>query len=190
MKITREFFQMPLHTAFWRPGNPHKVLPLDARGYGRLVGDTVRSAHALHARLAAECWAPFTVLPLPLPDLNIVCLAVAHPSLATLEATNAFVERVYGAMRAGDASSSRRPDYFVTKTVLQLPEYGHAADALVERLGFTRADYERAGGLAVLRCTVMDPFLATHAGRTDFIAGFAMALRGVLEAELVAGDAR
>ena len=150
----------------------------------------MRSAHALHARLATECWGPFTVLPLPAPDLNIVCLAVGHASLATLEETNAFVERVYGAMRAGDDAASRQRDYFVTKTVLQVAEYGHAADGIVAQLGFTREDYERVGGLAVLRCTVMDPFLATHAGRTDFIAGFARALRGVLEAELVARDPR
>jgi len=72
-------------------------------------------------------------------------------------------------------------DYFVTKTVLQPAEYGHAADALVARLGFTRADYERAGGLAVLRCTVMDPFMVTRPGRTDFVQGFADALGQVME---------
>jgi glutamate/tyrosine decarboxylase-like PLP-dependent enzyme len=162
----------------------HKVLPLDARGYGQLIGDTVRSATALHACLAAEEWAPFTVRMLPAPDLNIVCLAVTHPSLATLEAVNAFVGRAHHAMSATAGAAARPRDYFVTKTVLRAAEYGHAADALVAQLGFTRADYERAGGLAVLRCTVMDPFLVTRPGRTDFVRGFAAALRCVLHAEL------
>ena len=31
---------------------------------------------------------------------------------------------------------------------------------------------------------MMDPFMASHAGRSDCIAGFARALRGVLEAEM------
>ncbi len=165
----------------------HKVLPLDARGYGQLIGDTVRSALALHACLSSHDWAPFTVEMRPAPDLNIVCLAVAHPALPTLEAVNAFVARVHDAMsatgnRGGGAAHPR--DYFVTKTVLQPAEYGHAADALVARLGFTRADYERAGGLAVLRCTVMDPFMVTRPGRTDFVQGFADALRRVMESVL------
>lgn len=162
----------------------HKVLPLDARGYGRLIGDTVRSALALHDCLATTAWAPFTVEMLPAPDLNIVCLAVTHPALATLEAVNAFVGRVYHTMSATSDAASRPRDYFVTKTVLQAAEYGHAADPLVARLGFTRADYERAGGLAVLRCTVMDPFMVTRPGRTDFVHGFAAALRRVLEMQL------
>ncbi|MGZ8456407.1 MAG: pyridoxal phosphate-dependent decarboxylase family protein [Gemmatirosa sp.] len=164
----------------------HKVLPLDARGYGRLVGDTVRSAMALHDHLSAEDWGPFTVRMLPAPDLNIVCFAIAHAALTTLEAVNAFVGRVYHALSATADGAARPRDYFVTKTTLQVAEYGHAADALVTRLGFTRADYERAGGLAVLRCTVMDPFMVTRPGRTDFVGGFAAVLRDVLHAELAA----
>ncbi|HET6230855.1 MAG TPA: hypothetical protein VFE05_12350, partial [Longimicrobiaceae bacterium] len=119
-----------------------------------------------------------------LPDLNIVCFAVGHPSLATLEETNAFVDRIYGAMSVGDGRSARQLDYFVTKTVLRSHEYGTAADPLVEALGFTHGDYLRAGGLAVIRCTVMDPFLASARGKVDFIEGFAKTLRETFEAQL------
>lgn len=162
----------------------HKVLPLDATGYGRLIGETARGARMLHRRLGAGDWAPFTMVPLPLPELNIVCFAIGHPSLATLEATNDFCGRVYGAMSVNAEHAARQLDYFVTKTVLRAAEYGRAAAATVEALGFTHDDYLRAGGVAVIRCTVMDPFLASRRGNTDFIGGFVRTLRTVLEAEL------
>lgn len=162
----------------------HKVLPLDSRGYGRLIGETARGALTLHRRLSAGDWSPFRVVPLPAPDLNLVCFAVGHPSLRTLEETNAFVARVYGAMSVSDARSARMLDYFVTKTELRQPEYGDAAVPLVEALGFTRDDYHRAGALAVIRCTVMDPYLAGARCGVDYIGGFARTLRAVLEAEL------
>jgi glutamate/tyrosine decarboxylase-like PLP-dependent enzyme len=162
----------------------HKVLPLDARGYGRLIGETARGALILHRRLTAGEWGSFRVVPLPAPDLNLVCFALGHPSLGTLEATNAFVDRVYRAMSVNDAHRARSLEYFVTRTELRQPEYGEAAVPLVEALGFGREDYLRAGGLAVIRCTVMDPFLARAGGRVDFVEGFASTLLQVLEAEL------
>ncbi|HYW07479.1 MAG TPA: pyridoxal-dependent decarboxylase [Longimicrobium sp.] len=162
----------------------HKVLPLDGTGYGRLIGETARGALLLHRRLASGDWAPFTLVPLPLPDLNIVCFAIGHPSLTTLEETNAFAGRVYAAMSVTGDRSARQLDYFVTKTELRSREYGHAADPILDALGFTHDDYLRAGGVGVIRCTVMDPFLAARRGKMDFIGGFAKTLRSVLEASL------
>jgi glutamate/tyrosine decarboxylase-like PLP-dependent enzyme len=159
----------------------HKVLPLDSRGYGKLIGETARGALTLHRRLTVGDWGEFTVVPLPAPDLNIVCFAVGHPELASLEETNAFVDRVYRAMSVGDARSARMLDYFVTKTELRPGEYGDAALPTVEALGFTRDDYRRAGGVGVIRCTVMDPFLVARRGKVDYIGGFAAFLREVFE---------
>jgi glutamate/tyrosine decarboxylase-like PLP-dependent enzyme len=162
----------------------HKVLPLDSSGYGRLIGETARGALLLHRRIGSGDWDPFTLVPLPLPDLNIVCFAIGHPSLATLEETNDFAGRVYGAMSVTGDRTARQLDYFVTKTVLRAREYGHAADPILNALGFTYEDYERAGGVSVIRCTVMDPFLGSRRGRMDFIGGFAKTLRSVLESVL------
>lgn len=165
----------------------HKVLPLDAEGHGRLVHATVRGARALHRRLQKGEWAPFKVLPLPDPDVNIVCFAVAPPKAQSLEEINRFADKVYEAMSAkgGGESGSRLArdlDYFVTKTVLRAKEYGHAADPIVEGLGFEHRDYIAADGLGVIRCTVMDPFLGSRRGkRGDFIEGFAQALRRTME---------
>ncbi len=162
----------------------HKVLPLDSRGYGRLIGATCRGALLLHRRLSAGDWGSFRLVPLPRPEMNIVCFAVGHPSLGTLEETNAFCDRIYRAMSAGEQRSARQLDYFVTKTVLRAGEYGHASDPIVQALGFGHEDYLRADGVGVIRCTVMDPFLAERRGPTDYIAGFARTLRETMEGVL------
>lgn len=161
----------------------HKVLPLDASGYGRLVGETARGAMALHRRIASGEWAPFKPVLLPPSDLNIVCFTMGHPALKTLEETNAFVDRIYRALSVGP-DTMKRPDYYVTKTVLRPGEYGRAALPLVDRLGFTPADHDRAGGVAVLRCTVMNPFLTSRRQKVDHIRGFIQTLGEVMNAQL------
>ena len=164
----------------------HKVLPLDARGYGRLVGAASRGALALHRRLTAGSWEPFRIVPLPTPDLNIVCFAASHESFTELAQSNEFVERLYRAMSVKRGMSIQNLEYFVTKTILRTAEYGEAVEPIVEALGFDVAEYHASEGLSVVRCTVMDPFLADGSGRVDFIEGFADNLRRVMEREVTA----
>jgi glutamate/tyrosine decarboxylase-like PLP-dependent enzyme len=162
----------------------HKVLPLDSTGYSRLIGETARGALLLHRRLSGGDFHPFRIVLLPPPDLNIVCFSAGHPSFGSLEEANAFVDRLYLAMSVGQGFTGPNPGYFVTKTILRSSEYGKAALPMVRSLGFEEADYVRAGGLSVIRCTVMDPFLADRRGRTDHLEGFATTLRRVLEEQL------
>ncbi len=164
----------------------HKVLPLDERGYGRLVSDTVHGAIALWRAVSSAQWGDFTVVPLPSPDMNIVCFALTHPALETLEQTNDLVDRVHRSLSVGEGHPTRTLDYVVTKTTLRPEDYGDAPLDLVQRLGFSAEDYRRAGGVAVIRCTVMDPFLATRRGRTDYLADFVATMRRQLEASLAA----
>lgn len=185
----------------------HQVLPLDERGYGRLIGATARGALALHRRISGGDWHPYNVVPFPSPDLNIVCFAIGHPELTTLDAVNAFIAGIYSRMSVMAGRSARDVDYFVTKTTLRVTEYGDAALPIVKALGFSADDYHAAGGVSVVRCTVMDPFLAppptTHSseahdresgsatgwnrGPVDHIEGFARALRVVMDEALGAG---
>jgi glutamate/tyrosine decarboxylase-like PLP-dependent enzyme len=161
----------------------HKVLPLDSTGYGRLICETSRGALALYRRLESGPWEPFRMVLLPSPDLNIVCFSVGHPELATLTATNAFVDRLYGSMSIS-ADGRTQPDYFVTKTVLRCREYGDSLVPIAAALGFDEASCREAGGISVIRCTVMDPFVASRRGEVDFIAEFAAYLGQVMTREL------
>lgn len=165
----------------------HRVLPLDAAGHGRLVHATVRGARALHRRLREGEWAPFRVVPLPDPDMNIVCFAALPPGATGVAEANAFATGIYEAMSAGPSRrGASAPDYYVTKTVLRAGEYRRSVEPVLSTLGFTYDDYLHAGGLSVVRCTVMDPFLVGSRARTDFIEGFAATLARVMR-EVAAG---
>jgi glutamate/tyrosine decarboxylase-like PLP-dependent enzyme len=163
----------------------HKALPLDSSGYGRLIGETARGAMRLHRGITEADWSPFRAVALPPPDLNIVCFVLGHPDLTTLEANNDFISRLHRRMSVGQTPYGRAaPDYFVTMTILRADEYRDSAVPLVEKLGFSAEDYRRAGGLSVIRCTVMDPFLGGSRGRTDHVQGLIRAVREAGENEL------
>ena len=154
----------------------HKVLPLDERGYGYLIERTAVGARALHAALEGADLAPFWTVMLPLPDINIVCWLMAHPSLTTLTALNRFNEGIYRQM---SLAGGDRPEYIITRTRLRSPMYDGAVDPTLAELGVSTPDEWRAAGsagLVVLRSTVMDPFLASTPSGRNHLAGFVTAL--------------
>jgi glutamate/tyrosine decarboxylase-like PLP-dependent enzyme len=156
----------------------HKVLPLDERGYGYLIERTVAGARRLHAGLAAADLGPFAAVLLPLPDINIVCWTLTHPSLRSLEAVNGFNERVYARMSM--AREDGAPEYIITRTRLRSPMYDGAIDPTLARLGVADAGEWKAAearGLVVLRSTVMEPFLSLPEHGPDHVMGFLAALR-------------
>lgn len=156
----------------------HKVLPLDERGYGHLIERTMVGARRMHGALCAANFGEFRVVLLPEPDINIVCYIVHHPSLSTLEAVNAFNERIYARLSLSQPGAT--PPYIITRTRFQWPMYDGAVDSLLERLGVCGVEEWRTSGtegLVVLRSTVMDPFLVAPPPAPDHTAGFIAALR-------------
>jgi len=158
----------------------HRVVPLDADGHGRLVAESIRGARRLHRILDAQDWSPFRAVVMPRPDLNIVCVAFGHPGITSLEANNAFMERVHNALSSSGGKPARALDHVVSRTTLRAVEYGDAALPHVRALGFSDQDYHRAGGLTVLRCTVMNPMAWQPRGRVDVLSAFAQTLRTAL----------
>ena len=156
----------------------HKVIPLDERGYGYLIERTVAGALMFHAALATADLSPFRVVMLPVPDINIVCYMLCHPSLATLRAVNDFNERVYTRMSL--ARNDGSPEYIITRTRLRSPAYDGAVDPILAALAVGSVEEWKAGGaegLVVLRSTIMDPFLAAPSPVPDHVRGFLGALR-------------
>lgn len=173
-------------TAVWLS---HKVLPLDERGYGYLIERTAAGARKLHGALATADLGEFRVVLLPEPDINIVCYVLHHPSLTTLQATNALNEGIYARMSLDRPGAT--PEYIITRTRFQSPMYDGAVDPILAELGVCSVDEWRASGkdgLVVLRSTVMDPFLAEPSAATDHVAGFIGALRRAAEAALADVD--
>ncbi|HEU5170627.1 MAG TPA: hypothetical protein VFU46_08810, partial [Gemmatimonadales bacterium] len=160
----------------------HKVLPLDERGYGYLIEQTVLGARRLHAALRTAALDPFRVVLLPEPDINIVNYVVTHPALATLEMLNRFNERVY--LELSLSRTGAAPEYIVTRTRFQSPMYDGAVAELLAEAGVAHEAWRASGaaGLVVLRSTVMDPFLIAPPPAPDHVAGYVAALRRACEA--------
>ena len=150
----------------------HRVVPLDERGYGHLITRTVEGAYRLHAALADEALAPFGVVRLAPPDLNIVNWMLTHPSLRTLADANAFNDAVHARLSPG----AHDPPYFITRTRLASPAHDGVIEPLLKQLDVDGAEW-RTEGLVVLRAVVMDPFLGDASATPDHVAGFVAALR-------------
>jgi glutamate/tyrosine decarboxylase-like PLP-dependent enzyme len=168
----------------------HKVIPLDERGYGHLIERTVAGARRFHAALASADLSPFRAVMLPVPDINIVCYLLCHPSLPTLRAVNNFNEQIYTRMSL--ARSDGRPEYIITRTRLRSPAYDGAIDPILAALAVGSVDEWKASGpegLVVLRSTIMDPFLAAPPPAPDHIRGFLGALRRACTEVLGVGGA-
>jgi glutamate/tyrosine decarboxylase-like PLP-dependent enzyme len=163
----------------------HKVVPLNEKGYGYLIERTMAGARRLHASLCDAELAPFRVVLLPVPDINIVCYVMFHPSLDSLESLNTFNERVYIQMSL--ARPDGAPEYIITRTRLHSPMYDGAIDPVLAAIGVCSVEEWRASGdagLVVLRSTVMDPFLVAPPPAPDHVAGYVAALRRACAAAL------
>lgn len=139
----------------------HRVLPLDERGYGHLIEQTVVGARRLYAALREADLAPNVIVTLPEPDLNIVCFFLYNPQMKSLAEVNELNELLYREMSLHGPADS--PPYIISRTRLRSPMYEGAALPLLEALGGDLAEQwhaGEAGGVVVLRSTVMDPFLA------------------------------
>lgn len=164
----------------------HKVIPLDERGYGFLVERTVDGARRLQWALRDADLAPFRIVLMPDPDLNVLCFVVTHPDLDSIASINRLNEGIYGRMSLSEPGAT--PSYILTRTRFQTPMYDGAIPEILARLGVgTLEGWKTSGaeGLVVLRATVMDPFLAEAAG-PDHLSGFVRTLRDEALASLEA----
>jgi hypothetical protein len=165
------------------------VLPLDERGYGHLIERTVVGARRLYAALREADLTPHQIVTLPEPDLNIVCFFLYHPRMKSLADINELNELLYREMSLHGPGDS--PPYVLSRTRLRSPMYLGAALPLLEGIDAGLAEEWRAGeagGLVVLRSTVMDPFLAKKDLADVHIAGLIEALAGAAKRVARAGE--
>jgi glutamate/tyrosine decarboxylase-like PLP-dependent enzyme len=154
----------------------HKTIPLNSAGHGKIIASTLRGARELYALLGSSDFAPFRVIRLAEPDLNIVCFLLHHPSLATLTDINALNETIYREL-SPDAQMSA--PYMITRTRLTSPGYDGVIEPLLSLLGgdIGRSPETAAEGLTILRATVMNPF--SSQGGPDYLLGLTDSVRQV-----------
>lgn len=153
----------------------HKTIPLDITGYGSLIASTTLAARRFHKQLCRVRFAPFHVVRLPEPDLNIVCFFLYHEKIDSLPLVNALNEAIYAELSPGGAAP---PDYMITRTTLTSPAYDGAVGPLLAYLDSDAETYwttHRGEGLVVLRATVMNPF--SSGASQNHLEGLVLALR-------------
>jgi len=150
----------------------HRVVPLDARGYGAIIARAVTGAHRLHEALDGP-----GVVRLPSPDLSVVNWVMTDPRARDLAALNRLNEAVYRQLSPGDVE----PPYFITRTRLTSPAADGIVAPLLGALGVDESAWQ-SEGLVVLRAVVMTPFLVDPPGTADHCVGLVQALRDAVGA--------
>jgi glutamate/tyrosine decarboxylase-like PLP-dependent enzyme len=159
----------------------HKVMPLDAEHFGRIVAGTVRNAERFQHKLEAlaERLKGKATLAIPFePDSNLVCLALNPKPNRDLAVANRFTQRIYEALRVDASQPLQVKQHFASATTLELHSLGHAPMIeVLDRLGLdprtlreSPQDPQReAAGLFVLRHTLMNPWLYDAENGIDYL---------------------
>lgn len=174
----------------------HKVLPLHAEGFGRLLAPTVRACErfydevgALAKRLEARVriTVPFE------PDTNLVCLALNPAGNTSLAAMNRFSRAVFADMKVDPTQPLQVKSYIASYTSLLKDHLvpGQEARILAE-LGIDPATYVKrpedettqADHIFILRHTLMNPWLSSERGGQSYIDRYLQYLYELLLATL------
>jgi tyrosine decarboxylase len=158
----------------------HRTVPLDLRGYGRLIGASIEGAHRFYEALQTtppyeKDGRRFRIHPLVRPDFNMVDFAVheeGNPSLAEMNALNQRLWELCS-HKSGPLYST---DFITSKTALTREEYGDAPGQFVASLGIPEAEWARLGRVYVLRSCVLTPYLAQRTTFVDYWGTFLSAL--------------
>ncbi len=175
----------------------HQVLPLDHCHFGKVVGDSIAAAAAFRAEADAfaarvadrlHCCVPFE------PDTNLVTLAVNPVGNRGVAGMNAFVRRLHGQLSSDPAVPLQSRQYFGSMTTLDPAVLGAGRTAaLFQRLGLDPdiLDPEHDDGerLAILRHTLMNPFLIDGENGISYIQGYFRHLETLLPAAMTIGSA-
>ncbi|XPV75696.1 MAG: pyridoxal phosphate-dependent decarboxylase family protein [Desulfovibrio sp.] len=155
----------------------HRTVPLNVKGYGRIIGRSVNSAAAFQESLDTIKFIEtadgnrFTVHPLMRPDFNIVTFAFNKEGNTDLQKMNALNEAIY--KRCSYVSGPVYHEEFITsKTWFTSHEYGDAPMHFLKKIGFDKAQWQAEQQLYVLRSCILTPFLSCYDTYEDYWTSF------------------
>jgi glutamate/tyrosine decarboxylase-like PLP-dependent enzyme len=179
----------------------HRVVPLDQRGYGKLLGQTVRIARIFYERLqafAATIQNEFRVTPLNFPDTNILDYCFNPVGNDRLDVMNQFGRLLYRQLSIDPHNPVQTRRFIVSHTEFGFANYNSdvVKPFLEHRLGVKGEFFvstqelrqRREGGqtgyddeVMVFRTTLMNPFtLEKVRGEQDYIDLFLEELPALL----------
>lgn len=163
----------------------HRVVPLNIKGYGRIIGCGVEAAYRFYRSLLAgrpiEVKGKlFEVVPLAKPDINIINYAFHEIGNGSLEAMNSLNERIYESCsyKSGPVYTQ---DFIVSKTSLTREEYGDAPFVFAQRFGLAGQEWEKTGFIYVLRSCILNPYLVNNTTFEAYWDNFISAAKKAIE---------
>lgn len=140
----------------------HHVLPLNAKGYGKLIGASIEGAHRFFSFLNGLSFKvgekEIEVHPLTYPDFNMVDYVFKEKGNDDLVSMNKLNHDVYD--YSSYVKGSIYGNGFITShTDFAIPDYGNSPLEFVKQLGFSEDEWNRAGKVTILRASVMTPYM-------------------------------
>ncbi len=141
----------------------HKVVPLDIRGYGKLIAYSIYGAQKLYKAIIETPTIEvqgrrFRLAPLMPPDLNVVNYAFNLEGNTSLDTMDELNRNIYK-LCSYHSGPVYKEDFIVSKTVLERSIYKDAPLNFLNRLGIPETEWKRAGKVLVIRSCVMTPYL-------------------------------
>jgi tyrosine decarboxylase len=158
----------------------HRTVPLNATGYGRIIGRGVEAASRFERSLCeqgtidVDCAdgskRSYRVVPLTVPDFNIVCWAFNREGNTDLKAMNQLNLSMFNKFQYVDGPVYY-DDFLTSHTELTFEDYRNAPLGFLEKLGIPPGEYEKEG-VWVMRACVLTPFLHARGAYEDYWARF------------------
>lgn len=157
----------------------NKTVPLNITGYGRLIGSSIETAQRFRKFLKT---LQFNVnghivkaYPLDNPDFNMVDWVLKIDGETDLKKTNELNEKMFD---LGSFYDSRvYSNLFLTShTIFRKDTYGDSPVPFIEKMGFTKDDWEKVGAVTLLRAAIMTPFLHETKDFDYYTKGIAKAM--------------
>jgi tyrosine decarboxylase len=141
----------------------HRVVPLNIKGYGRIIGHSIEGAYRFYRSLESHGTfvvegREFEVVPLTGPDINIIDYAFHEKGNGSLEEMNSLNQLIYEqcSYKSGPVYTN---EFIISKTALTKEEYGDTPLSFLERLGIGRDEWNTTGSVYVLRSCIVTPYL-------------------------------
>ncbi len=177
----------------------HRVVPLNQSGYGLLIGKSIQSTQELAYRINREL-APalagegilLHMLTDP-PDGNILCFVVNRTDNSSLQTMNSINQAIYDELKFRPESVIQHHNFIISSTSLNYSQYGlkgsHGKNSLddhLQTLAIAPEQFSRVGTVKILRCTVMNPWMAlSRGGNPDYSAAFAEVLKQTIKRAII-----
>lgn len=140
----------------------HQTLPLNVTGYGRLVGSSMEAAQRFRDFLNTLKFnikgKTVNVYALDNPDFNMVDWVLKVDGETDLAKTNDLNEKVFDFSSFYD-SHVYENRFLTSHTIFRKDTYGDSPLPFIEKMGFSKEDWDKVGEVTLLRAAIMTPYL-------------------------------